>query len=173
MTRTLCLLVLLVGCAHAAKQTPVQAKAEAAAPAEEKPPELSTALNGLPTPVAPPTVITPAAGNNLGVSPYMGTIDRAGLIAIVDQGLGRFFSHLHLSPVVTQGKFVGFSIARIDPAWGEVGIAVGDVLLRVNGQPIERPEQAMAAFESLRVASEVALELTRAGVPATLRYRIE
>ena len=104
---------------------------------------------------------------------YLGVIDRAGLVAIVDRGLGHVLARFKLSGVTAQGKFQGFRVDAIDPAWAIAGIAVNDVLMRLNGQPIERPEQALVAFESLRVASELALELTRAGQKLTLRYRIE
>jgi type II secretory pathway component PulC len=104
---------------------------------------------------------------------YLGVIEREGLVALVDQGLGRFLQHVQLEPAVANGKFGGFRVASLDPAWKGAGIESGDVITRLNGQPIERPEQAMAAFESLRTASEVKVEFTRAGTPANLRFRIE
>lgn len=145
-------------------------------PAEQGPdasPDLDRSLSALPTPPNDPTVVAPPAADNLGRDPFAGTIDRAGLIAIIDQGLGRFFGKLRVAPAMDGKRFVGFAVTGIDPAWGDIGLRPGDILLRVNGQVIERPEQAMAAFESLRVASEVVVELTREGVPATLRFRIE
>jgi type II secretory pathway component PulC len=100
-------------------------------------------------------------------------IDRTGLVAIIDRGLGHVLARFKLSPVMAKGKFQGFRVDAIDPAWAAAGIAVNDVLLRLNGRPIERPEQALVAFESLRVASELALELARDGQKRALRYRIE
>jgi hypothetical protein len=172
MKRVLCL-VLLAACSARGS-----AKVETATPAPpaegaENEPDLEHGLSALPTPENEPTVVAPPAADNLGSNPYSGSIDRAGLIAIVDQGLGRFFGHLRLSPVMDGKRFVGFAVAGIDPAWGDIGLRPGDIILRVNGQVIERPEQAMAAFESLRVSSEVLVEITRAGVPASLRFRIE
>lgn len=108
-----------------------------------------------------------------GQPDYLGAIDRAGLRAIIDQGLGRVLARLQLSPVLVKGKFQGFRVNQIDSAWAASGVAVNDVVLRLNGAPIERPEQALAAFESLRVASELALELSRDGQTMALRYRIE
>jgi hypothetical protein len=104
---------------------------------------------------------------------YLGTLTREGLVAILDQGLGRFLQHVKLEPSMETGKFRGFRVAAIDPAWQGVGIQSGDVITRVNGHPIERPEQALTAFESLRTASEVKVDLTRAGVAESVRYRIE
>jgi hypothetical protein len=166
------LLVLLAACS-ARGSARVETAEPAAAEGEERPPDLDRSLSAVPTPENEPTVVAPPPDDNLGAHPYSGSIDRAGLIAIVDQGLGRFFGHLRLAPVMDGKRFMGFAVSGIDPVWGDIGLQPGDIILRVNGQAIERPEQAMAAFESLRVASEVMVEITRAGVPATLRYRIE
>jgi hypothetical protein len=104
---------------------------------------------------------------------YLGVIDRAGLVTIIEQGLGRVLARLKLSPAMERGKFQGFRVNGIDAAWAHAGIQANDVVLRLNGQAVERPEQAQAAFESLRVASELALELLRDGQKVALRYRIE
>ena len=169
--------LVLLGCAgHASTQQAASTQAKAAATAQaanEPDPNLDTALTGLPVPEGSAPVSEPPAGDILGRDPYSGTINRAGLITIIDQGLGRFLGRLKLAPVVQSGHFVGFGVTGIDPTWGDVGLRPGDVILRVNGQPIERPEQALSVFETLRVASEIAVELTRDGVPATLRFRVD
>jgi hypothetical protein len=128
-----------------------------------------------------PQLADPAAAHDrtlqtgsIGADPaYVGVLDRKGLVAVVEQGLGRMLARLKLSAVMHKGRFAGFRVTEIDPSWAAAGIEVGDVLLRLNGQPIERPEQAQEAFESLRVASEVALELLRGTEKRSLRYRIE
>lgn len=104
---------------------------------------------------------------------YLGVLDRKGLLIVIEQGLGRVLARLKVSAAMRNGRYEGFRVTAIDPSWASAGIQVGDVLLRLNGQPIERPEQAQVAFESLRVASEVALELARNGEKLTLRYRVE
>jgi type II secretory pathway component PulC len=108
-----------------------------------------------------------------GEEAYLGVIEREGLVALVDQGLGRFLQHLRLEPAMRDGKFGGFRLAALDPAWRGAGLESGDLIMRLNGQPIERPEQALAAFESLRTASEIRVDFTRDGVPSSVRYRIE
>jgi len=159
-----------------------------AACAREKPP-VSAAQHGSPAPIASAdagaiveasapaesaardrTLRPELAG---GDATYIGVLDRKGLNAIIDQGLGRVLAKLKLSPALRAGRFEGFRVREIEPAWSGTGLLVGDVLLRVNGQPIERPEQAQLAFDSLRVASEVALELMRGGAKMSLRYRVE
>jgi hypothetical protein len=104
---------------------------------------------------------------------YLGTLSREGLVAIVDRGLGRFLARMRIEPSLTAGKFAGFRVASLDPSWQDIGLRSGDVITRLNGYPIERPEQALTAFESLRTASELKVEFVRAGVPSNLRFRIE
>jgi S1-C subfamily serine protease len=155
-----------------------------APPAQKKAPETPVAIRTAPSisedsGVAGAADLSPAQERTwrselAGRDPaYLGVVDRKGLVVIIDQGLGRLLARLKLSPAMRAGRFEGFRISEIEPAWSGTGLVVGDVLLRVNGQPIERPEQAQVAFESLRVASEIALELLRADDKISLRYRVE
>jgi hypothetical protein len=152
----------------------------ARAPAPPPPPPASAEsadLAARPPPPPPPPArserIMIATVTNDKNSPYVGVIDREGLHAIIDQGLGRLLGKLKIGPVLQRGKFEGFRVTGLDPVWSGAGILLDDVIVRLNGQPIERPEQAQVAFESLRVASEISLDLTREGKPKKLRYRIE
>jgi hypothetical protein len=88
----------------------------------------------------------PAASDTLPTEGALGVIDRAGLVLIIDAGLGRLFQRVKVAAELDGGKFVGFRIVSIDQAWAAAPLSPGDVIRRVNGQPIERPEQAMAAF---------------------------
>ena len=106
-------------------------------------------------------------------SPYVGVIDREGLQTIVELGLGRFFARVKVSPVLQRGQFQGFRVTGLDPAWNGGGVLLDDIVVRLNELPIERPEQAQAAFESLHDASEISVDLMRDGKPKKLRYRVE
>jgi type II secretory pathway component PulC len=44
--------------------------------------------------------------------------------------------------------------------------------VRVNGQPIERPEQAVRVWNSLHVASELMIEYLREGESRHVRFEI-
>lgn len=158
---------LLAGCSgHAAGTSSMDTKSSAAAVAEE--PDAA--------PVEPVPQVAQDAGalaRGDGTGEYLGVIERTGLNAIVEQGLGRLLGRLQLSPTMEGKRFRGFRVAALDPQWSASGVLTGDVITRLNGQPIERPEQALAAFDSLRVASEVAVEIVRDGKPMWLRYRVE
>ena len=77
-------------------------------------------------------------------------------------------------PVMKEGSFYGFRIARLhDPGfWNGVDLRPGDVVMRVNGMPIEHPEEALEAFHSLEVASELRVAYERDGAARELAYPI-
>lgn len=104
------------------------------------------------------------------------TLRRSAVDAVVQQGLGVFLQRIELDdqPVFVAGKFHGFRVVKLrDPSfWQGVDLQPGDVVTSVNGFPIERPEQAQTAFESLEVASELRVAYERAGQPRELVYAI-
>jgi len=82
---------------------------------------------------------------------------------------------LDTHPVFLAGKFHGFRVAELRGGpndWSGVDLKPGDVVTAVNGFPIERPEQALEAFQSLAVASELRVDLEREGEPRSLRWAI-
>ncbi|MDP3273731.1 MAG: hypothetical protein Q8Q09_00955 [Deltaproteobacteria bacterium] len=96
-----------------------------------------------------------------------GVLSRSLVQSVVAGGLGAFLATIEVSPVLEHGRFVGF---RLDNAsnlaeWNAAGadLRVGDVIQRINGQRIERPEQALWAFEQLRIAPGLEIHGLRAG----------
>ena len=157
-TRTTAALVLAtcaVACAQAAPP-PV-------APSSPAPAAVSAA--------APVASAAPAA-----IPPGARAIARADVHAAVEKGLGAFLQRVDLDsqPVMAGGKFHGFRIAGFHDGafWTGVDLRPGDVVTSVNGFPIERPEQAQAAFDSLDVASELRVAYERDGQPHELVYAI-
>ena len=102
-----------------------------------------------------------------------GTIARAALDEVLEGGLGRFLQRVETQPHLEEGRFVGFRVTELrTELFSEVDLRPGDTLLSVNGMRIERPEEALHAWNSLRVASELTIELLRAGERRQLRYAI-
>jgi type II secretory pathway component PulC len=95
---------------------------------------------------------------------------------VVAGGLGAFLQHVAVddTPVLLAGKFHGFRIAGLRDAawWTGVDLRPGDVVVSVNGFPIEHPEEALEAFRSLDVSSELRVSYERDGAPRELRYAI-
>ena len=127
-----------------------------------------------PAPTAAPKVEAVAPQTTSGLPAH--TVARSVVRAAVARGLGAFLQHVDLddNPVRVNGKFRGFRIAALRDAdfWAGVDLKPGDVVTRVNGFPIERPEQAQTAFESLQVASELRVAYDRDGEPREIVYSI-
>jgi general secretion pathway protein C len=105
------------------------------------------------------------------------SLRRSDVVRTVRAGLGAFLQRVELDehPVFVAGKFHGFRIAALrgDPAfWSGVDLKPGDVVTQVNGFGIEHPEDALQAFNSLEVSSELRIAYERDGDPRELRYSI-
>jgi S1-C subfamily serine protease len=104
-----------------------------------------------------------------------GEIVRAELVSVLDAGLGRFLGGVRVEAALTEGRFDGYRVVSIypeDPRFADLPLQAGDVIVRVNGEPIERPEQAFLVWNGLRVASELMIEYVRGGERRELRYVI-
>jgi type II secretory pathway component PulC len=94
---------------------------------------------------------------------------------VLDAGFPRFLQKVTTEPHLHDGRFVGFRLVSFFPGderFGDVDLKTGDTIVRVNGQPIERPEQALAVWNGLRVASQLTVEYLRADERRELRFSI-
>jgi type II secretory pathway component PulC len=91
----------------------------------------------------------------------------------IAKGLGYFLQEVSVEdyPVMNAGKFRGFKIKAITGDWG-VDLRPGDVITRVNGMPIEHPEDADAALRSLEKAKALRVDFDREGKTRTLELPI-
>ena len=101
-------------------------------------------------------------------------ITRAALDEVLDAGLGAFLGRVTTAPSLEGNHFVGFRVVDLrDAALFEgVDLQPGDVILSVNGQSIERPDDAFTAWTGLRVASEITVAVLRDGQRRDLRFPI-
>jgi len=101
------------------------------------------------------------------------TIGRAALDEILSAGPAGVLASVQTDSVVDDGRFVGFRIVsfrvEVDPC---LDLREEDVLTRVNGRVIERPEHYFEVFEALRSAKEIRFDLIRDGEPMTLTYPV-
>lgn len=93
---------------------------------------------------------------------------------VLEQGIGAFLSRVGVEPDVRDGAFVGFRVTELRDAdlFAGVDLAPGDTVTAVNGLPIERPEQAYQAWTSLRVASELTVDVVRGDEVRQIRVPI-
>lgn len=118
-------------------------------------------------PVAPPAVCTSFA--------RPGVLKRSVLNRTVDHGLGHWLGGVVVDPDVQQRRFRGWIIRSLypdDPCYRQIDLLPGDVVIRVNGKSIERPEQADAVFNGLRTAPSLVVELIRDKAPRTVTLPI-
>ena len=118
-----------------------------------------------PSPKAAPTTTAAIAETT--------SLTRSQVKRAISQGLGVFLQHVTMDdyPVMRDGKFYGFRIKDIDPEWN-VGLRPGDVVVRINGMPIEHPEEADAALRALEKADKLRVDFEREGKPKALELPI-
>ncbi|NOU27739.1 MAG: hypothetical protein HOO96_07545 [Polyangiaceae bacterium] len=135
------------------------------------------ACGGEPSPKSADSAPKSAPTTTAAIRSKPGTVRRSALQETIAGGLGGFLQHVEFSdePVMRQGQFVGFRVARLYPEdyWTGVDLRAGDVVSKVNGMPIERPEQALVAFRSLAGAKEILVDVERDGQKRQLRVPIE
>jgi type II secretory pathway component PulC len=131
-----------------------------AAPSSESAPPAS------PTATPPPTATTSSEAH---------AILRAELTRVLDGAPGRFLARIDSEPRFRDGRFHGWRLRAFfpgDPRFARVDLRPGDVVVRVNGQRLERPDDLFAVWTALRTARELVVELERDGAPRTLRWTI-
>lgn len=104
-----------------------------------------------------------------------GTISRSALRAELARGIGRFLQNVKTEAVLSHGHFVGWRLLALFPKRPDVrvqAIKTGDVLIRVNGVSVERPEDFKSVWDTLDTAKELVLEIEREGEPSALHYAI-
>lgn len=130
------------------------------------------------SPTPPPKAAEPAESAPTGAAAPTtaekpGTLSRAKVKSTIANGLGVFLQNVAVDdwPVMKEGKFYGFRLKAINPQWG-VDLKPGDVVTRVNGMPIEHPEEADAALRSLDKATSLRVDFEREGKARVLELPI-
>ncbi len=121
---------------------------------------------------AKPTTSVPAA---LGARQSSGVLQRRELMPTLAAGLGRFLQGVRTAPAFANGKFKGFrlvSFFETDARMQNVDLMAGDVVTGVNGKPIERPEQALEVWQSLKTAPKLTVDYIRGSEVRQLQFDI-
>jgi S1-C subfamily serine protease len=98
-----------------------------------------------------------------------GVIHRSELRRFIKLGPQRFIRQVSVRPAFHRKKFFGW---RIISYRGPGAIRPGDVVMRVNGGLVERPDQFMAVWDTLERRKDLVVDLVREGRTITLRYPI-
>jgi general secretion pathway protein C len=101
-------------------------------------------------------------------------VERAGLERLL-AAPGAELQGVRAVPAIQGGGQTGFKLFAIRPGSlvQQLGLRNGDVLERVNGIGLTDLEVTLQAYQKLRGAREIELEVRRQGQPLRLRYRLE
>jgi general secretion pathway protein C len=89
--------------------------------------------------------------------------------------MNRLMTEIAISPNMEDGQANGLSLNRISPnsIFRRMGLRNGDVLMGVNGEPIQSPEDAMRMYNSIKSSSEVQVQVKRRGQERTIIYNLQ
>jgi len=98
------------------------------------------------------------------VSP--GVLRRSLLVRVIDAGLPRWMQGVQGDRALANHRFQGWLIKSMypeDPCYQAIELREGDIVQKVNGKSIERPEQAFDVVQSLRSAPALVVDFLRNG----------
>ena len=105
-----------------------------------------------------------------------GVLKRSAVVRVADAGIGRWLAGgAEVERKIAKARFQGWEIRRLysgDPCYVTVDLRPRDVVIRVNGKPIEKPEQAFDVLTSLRTAPTLVVDFLRDGQPQKFTLQI-
>lgn len=149
---------------------PPRARSKAAPPAPP-PPAAAAEPDEEPAPAGYAAAKKPRPG----YAGARGAIPRRDLLQFLDRNPAAFLRSVDSEPRFEAGRFRGWRIVSLfpgDPRFTDIDVHSGDVVTRVNGLPIEQPDQFIAVWQELRTAHELRVELLRNGRPRIARWTI-
>ena len=97
-----------------------------------------------------------------------GVVQRSALVRLIDAGLPRWMQGVEGDRALANHRFQGWLIKSLypgDPCYQDIDLRRGDIVQKVNGKSIEKPEQAFDVAQSLRTATAIVVEFLRDGKP--------
>jgi general secretion pathway protein C len=87
--------------------------------------------------------------------------------------INELMSQVRIRPHFKDGQSDGLSVSRIKGGsiFSKLGLRNGDIVQKINDEPINSPDEVLALYEKLKSGSRVSLEVTRKGEPKTMNYR--
>ncbi len=100
------------------------------------------------------------------------TVNRKDLQSSL-KDINKLMSQVRIRPHFKDGQSDGLSVSRIKGGsiFSKLGLRNGDIVQKINGEPINSPDEVLALYEKLKSGSRVSLEVTRKGEPKTMNYR--
>src|SRR5262245_5761331 len=92
-----------------------------------------------------------------------GHIARADVDAVLAEGPPWVLRRVPIEEVIREGKFYGWRVVAMPPEWSGIDLKPGDVVTRVNGMTLEKPDDLFTAWTSLVIASDLKVAYERDG----------
>ncbi len=157
----------------------VSSCATPAAPAPEPvarvPTSAPVAEPSTPTPLSIPAKVSPAPPKPCTMFVKPGIVRRSALVHLIDAGLPRWLQGVEGDRMLAHHRFQGWLIKSLHPGdscYQAIDLRRGDVVQKVNGKSIEKPEQAFDVAESLRTAPAIVVDFLRDGKTTRLTIAI-
>ncbi|HSR13240.1 MAG TPA: type II secretion system protein GspC [Thermodesulfobacteriota bacterium] len=134
-------------------------------------PEVTPSKNPLP----PSPIPQPQAGREevkkLAANRFL--VNREDVNAAVGD-INKFITQARLKPHFEAGRPTGYSVSEVVPGslMEKLGIRNNDVIKKVNGMSVSKPEDVMQAYAQLQRDSNIEVEVERGGRAEILRYEI-
>lgn len=92
-----------------------------------------------------------------------GSIARSRVDAVLRQGPPWLLSHVEVEEVLRKGAFIGWRVVAMPVDWEGGGIKPGDIVTRVNGVGLEKPDDFFSAWTTVADAKEIRVAYERDG----------
>ncbi len=102
-------------------------------------------------------------------------VQRADLIAVLDLGVGAFLGGVNIEAHFAGQRFDGWQVVSFwpdDDRFAAVDLRPGDIVQKINGRPIQQPNQLFDVWTKLRKADEIVVTGSRGGQPLELRFHV-
>lgn len=122
-----------------------------------------------PAPAPAPPPAAPEAAR-----PGERTLARADVERRLAQEIPRILAETTLLPVTEDGRVTGFALTRLPDGSlvSDAGLQPGDVLVEINGTPVDSLATLAGLFTRLRQESDIQARVLRGGSPVTLTVRL-
>ncbi len=121
-------------------------------------------------------IAQPASGPGAGAAPINaaapGHLARGDVERVLRQGPPWLLRRVVPEEVIREGKFIGWRMLSLPEDW-KVDLKNGDIVTKVNGLSIERPDDLWAAWMQMQSAVELRVSIERDGKPRDLVVPID
>jgi len=102
-----------------------------------------------------------------------GHLARADVDAALQKGPPWVLRRVPIEEVIRDGKFFGWRIVAMPAEWSGIDLKPGDVVTRVNGMTLEKPDDLFTAWTSLVIASDLKVAYERDGASREMVFHID